>query len=130
CSYDLSTTTRTHGYSSATNSVTLTTPLGCPWTVSNTNGWITITSATNGSGNATINYTVGTNPDTFNRTGVVYIADQTLTLRQTAAPCPYVLTPASATFAVGGGTGMVGIATTPSCTWEVSTSNSWITITT
>src|SRR6185436_12038824 len=115
CSYTLSATTRTHGYGAATNLVGLTAPIGCPWNVINTNSWVTITSASSGTGNGTINYTVAANPDTVNRTGIVQIADQTLTLRQLPAPCPYVLSPSNATYAVAGGTGLVAIATTANC---------------
>src|SRR5436309_8968152 len=76
CTYSISPTNRVHGYGAATNSVSLTTASGCAWTVVNTNSWITILSATSGTGCRSVTYAVDDNPNAKGRTGVVVIADQ------------------------------------------------------
>src|SRR5437867_7007699 len=80
CTYSISPMNRVHGYGAATNSVSLTTASGCAWTVSNTNGWITILSPTNGFGPGSVSYAVDANLSVIWRTGVVAIADEFVTL--------------------------------------------------
>ena len=44
-------------------------------------------------------------------------------------PCSFTVTPASATIASGGGTGAVTITTGPTCDWNASAAQAWITFT-
>src|SRR5204863_8468270 len=101
----LSPASRIHGFAPATNTVTLNTPGDCAWAIVNTNDWITITSALSGSGTTSVGYSLAPNPLTLDRSGVVTIGDQILTLTQRAAPCSYVLTPANRLHSYTGGTG-------------------------
>jgi len=48
--------------SGGTGSVTVTYPVGCPWTASSVSSWITITSGASGTGNGSVAYTVAANP--------------------------------------------------------------------
>ena len=129
CLPDLSTTSRTHGYTATTGTLALTLPIGCPWTVVNTNHWLTLTSPANGTGDATLNYSVDANPATTGRTGAVVIAGLTLTLRQLPAPCVFLLTPTNATPTPAATTGLVNFATSDNCPWTLDNTNTWITIT-
>ncbi len=98
----------------------------CAWTLVNTNPWITITSATNGTGSATVNFLVDANPNLTGRTGAVAIAGQTFTVTQSGITCTYALTPTNAAHSSAGGTGSVSIVTGASCAWTVRTTNDWI----
>ena len=73
------------------NSATVTTSqqTGCHWTATSNVSWIRVTSGSPGTGNGTVNYSVAANPGA-QRTGILTIAGQTLTVVQagagTAAP--------------------------------------------
>src|SRR6185436_15012997 len=71
--------------SGGTGMVNVTGPSGPAWTASESESWITITSAGPGTGNGTVTYTVAANPATTNRAGIITIANQTFTVLQGAA---------------------------------------------
>jgi hypothetical protein len=52
-------------------SVTLSAPAGYSWTAVPSDTWITLTSASTGSGPGTVNYSVAANPDATQRTGAI-----------------------------------------------------------
>jgi C1A family cysteine protease len=58
---------------------------------------------------------------------VVQFGEYTIAYSGTA--CTYSISPTSASFSASGGTGTVSVATQAGCTWSVSNSASWITIT-
>jgi hypothetical protein len=128
CSVSISPESRTHGYGATTGSVSVTTAIGCPWTVINTNDWITITSSASASGSGTVSYMVDANPNPMERTGVVLIGDQLLTLRQRAVVCAYDITPTTRVHGFGDTTGTVIVSTSSGCSWTVINTNTWITI--
>ena len=57
-----------------------------PWTATNNDSFITITSGGNNSGSGTVNYNVDANTNTVVRIGTMTIAGQTFTVTQGAAP--------------------------------------------
>ena len=130
CDVSLSPNSRNHGYGAATNSVSLTVNAGCPWTVVNTNDWVTITSAPSGSGNGMVSYTVAPNPAGISRSGVVVIGEQNFTIVQAAAPCNYFATPGSFTFESAGTNGAINLTTLAGCPWTLGNTNAWINFTT
>ncbi|MGD1018033.1 MAG: leucine-rich repeat protein [Verrucomicrobiia bacterium] len=101
----------------------------CSWTASTTNTWITITSGSNYTGSAKVDYTVPGNTNTTPLTGTITIADQTFTVNQAAGGCTFKLSPKSGKLKAAGGTGTVKVTPNFSdCDWIASTTNSWITI--
>src|SRR6266853_1955480 len=128
CTYSISPTNRVHGYGATTNSVSVTTAIGCAWTVVNTNRWITILSPTNGLGSSSVSYAVDANFSVNWRTGVVMIADQFLTLSQQPTPCTYSISPTNRVHGSGATTNSVSVTTVSGCAWTVVNTNSWITI--
>jgi len=128
CSYAVSPSTRTHGYGGATNSVSVVAPADCTWTLVNSNVWLTFSGLPNGLGNATIPYTVAVNPTTQVRTGIVSIAGQIVVITQLGVPCNYALSPANRDHGPGAASGAINVTTALPCTWNASTTNSWITI--
>ncbi len=129
CTYSISPTSKTHGYGSSTGTVSVTTSLGCTWTVVNTNTWITINSPTNGTNSGTVFYTVAANPDPVLRVGVVRIANLSFTLTQKAVVCAYKLSPTNRVQGAQGGSGTVAVKTSSGCAWTVTNTNGWISIT-
>lgn len=67
--------------------VTVISSNACPWSVVNTNDWITITGGTNGSGNQNVNYSVSPNPG-FPRAGFITVAGKTHAVIQTGTVPP------------------------------------------
>jgi hypothetical protein len=61
--------------------ISVSTPSGCGWTVSPTAPWITVTSASNGTGNATVTYAVSPNPAPH-RAGAILVAGRVHTIDQ------------------------------------------------
>src|SRR5262249_6882526 len=64
CTYSLSPTSASAASSGGTGTVSLTTGSGCAWTASSSGSWLTVTSVTSGSGNATIGYSAAANAGT------------------------------------------------------------------
>ena len=69
----LNPTTASYTTNGGTGSVALTMVGNCPWQATSTVSWVTITSATSGSGNATISYSVATNHTVDPRTGTLTV---------------------------------------------------------
>jgi hypothetical protein len=128
CTYSLNTNAASFLAAGGQNSVNLSTDSACAWTVQNTNAWIAITSATSGSGNATVNYSVAANPATAVRSGVITIAGQSFTITQQGIICTYSLSTNAASFAAAGGSNSVNLSTDAACAWTVENTNAWITI--
>ena len=133
CNYTLSSYAINMAASGGTSSVNLTTASGCPWSI--TNPYPTAVSAvsaatgTSGTGNATINLTVGSNSGINSESFYLTIGTATLSIAQ-AGSCTYTFNPTSASFNASGGTGSFGVtASSGACSWFASTPNSWITLT-
>ncbi len=94
CLYAINPTNKSAVVGGEQGSVGVTTVSGCPWTVVNSNNWITINSGSSGSGNGTVNFTVAASDGTA-RTGTLTIAGQPFTVNQAANAAP-TITPAAA----------------------------------
>jgi len=130
CSYALNKASESVSEQVDGGSFTLTTGGGCPWTASSNAGWLSVTSATSGSGPATINYSVPANAG-GQRIGVITVGGQTLTVTQAPnqASCTFALNPSSWLYPVGGGNGSFNVTTGAGCHWDANTTDGWITIT-
>jgi hypothetical protein len=131
CSYALNKTSETVSEQGGSGALVLTTGGGCPWTASsNTPSWLSVTSPANGSGSATINYSVAANSGQ-QRIGAITVGGQTFTVTQAPnqASCTFPLSPSSWLYPVGGGTGSFNVMTGAGCFWDAATSYGWITIT-
>jgi len=104
CSYSITPTSRSFGYSGGTGSVNVSAKSDCKWTAVSNAAWLIITSNSNGSGNGTVHYNVSQNSENSGRTGTLTIADRTLTVTQQGI-ATYTLTVNKA----GTGTGTVTV---------------------
>ncbi|MEW6209322.1 MAG: BACON domain-containing carbohydrate-binding protein [Acidobacteriota bacterium] len=132
CIYSLSAPDVAIGGLGGSSSVDVIAPTGCAWTAVSNVPWVTITSGSSGSGNGTVNFTVGVNPDATPRSGTLTIAGITFTVNQAANPagCSFMIAPTSATIAAAGGTGSVTVtATLQSCGWTAVSNDPFITVT-
>jgi glucose/arabinose dehydrogenase len=110
---------------------TLTTMNDCGWIAATNVDWITL-DATSGAGTTTINFVVRDNVGTNPRTGLIHAGGQTFTVIQnssTAGNCTYRIAPRFQNLPASGGPGSFNLTTDPSCAWQVTTSDTWITFT-
>jgi len=111
-------------------SVSVLTPAGCAWTATNNDAFITITSATSGTGNGTVDYSIAANTNPSARGGTMTIAGQTFTVLQAAAPCTVVLGATGASFGSAGGASNVNAtASATNCVFFSNSNDNWLLIT-
>ena len=84
CSYTLTPSIVSVSSAATTGTISVEAPAGCGWTVSWNAGWITITSASSGSGNGTASYSLAANTIPVARTGNIAVSDRTFTINQGA----------------------------------------------
>jgi hypothetical protein len=90
-----------------------------------------VTGAT-GTGPGTVGYSVDANSTTFGRSGTLTIGGQPFQITQDPLACSVTINTAGlgSPYAVGGGTGSVGITTNgQNCTWTASSGVPWATVT-
>lgn len=80
----LSKTVESFTATGAASSVNVTSPGGCGWIAESNAGWIVISSGSSGSGNGSVNYSIGANTATTPRSGILTIGGQSLTILQGA----------------------------------------------
>jgi len=129
CGYTISSTSFTTDSVGAEGSFTLTTGAGCTWTAAASQTWVRITSGTSGSGNALIVFQVDPNTTSANRTATITIGGRTLSITQTAAPCPYTVEPANRSLPASGGSLNVVVTTIAGCSWTAASNASWLRLT-
>jgi hypothetical protein len=130
CTFTLSSAGQSFNSTGGTGSVGVTTAAqDCAWSATSNDGWINVTSGASGTGNGSVGFSVGANPNSATRTGTITIAGQTFTITQTGISCTFSISPTSRAFAYNGGADSVGVTAAASdCSWSASSNDSWITI--
>jgi hypothetical protein len=129
CSYTLSPTGQALGSAGGSGTVTVTTTPGCNWTATGGTSWVTITSGASGSGSGSVAFTAAPNTTTLSRTAILSIAGKGFVVTEPSASCTFSVTPLNVTVPAGGGTGTIAVTTQFMCSWGMSTSASWVTLT-
>ncbi|MBI3653664.1 MAG: VCBS repeat-containing protein [Acidobacteria bacterium] len=109
--------------------ISVTAALGCNWTSTSLDAWITITAGATGSGSQKVKYTVAANSSTSARSGNIIVGNQVHVVTQAGATCLFTISPTSQNFVAAGGTGSVGVTTTAGCNWTAVSNAGFITIT-
>ncbi len=110
----------------------MTTAAGCAWAVTGGGAWLTVTSASSGTGPATITYTAVANPDRDARSAALVISGQTHTVNQPGRPapaCTYQLSTERADAGRDAGTGTLAVTAPDGCGWTASSTGAWLLIT-
>jgi len=134
CGYTLTPSSSSFGNAGGTGSFITYTGPSCSRTATpSAGGWITITSGGTGTGNGTVGFTVAANTGAA-RNGTITISgsgpSQAYAIYQdAAATCTYSLTPTNVYFssALAGGSSIISAGS--GCSWTVSETNTWVTIT-
>ncbi len=115
--------------SGGTGTMTISTTRDCAWAVSANAGWVTITGATAGQGDASVSYSVAANPVPSARSAAIAVGSQSVSLNEAGAACRFTLSRTSDTVGADGGQLSVAVATLTGCAWTASSSATWLTIT-
>jgi len=131
CMYGISPTSQNVPASGGTNfSVNVTATAGCSWGVTGVPFWVTLTSASSGTGNDVVTYNVLQNFGNYERYADLTIAGQTYRITQAVATggCTYSISPTVVNNVPAcGGSTLVTITGASGCNWTTSSSLSWIT---
>jgi hypothetical protein len=128
CSYTIAPTSQAVAAAGGTGSVAVTAGANCSWSVTKEASWISITSGANGTGNGTVQFSVGANPGQA-RSAALTIAGRTFTVTQAANACSFSIAPRGQSIGAGGGTGTVAVTAASGCSWKATANANWLTIT-
>jgi len=95
CGYSLAPANRIFSSAAGTGTIGIVTGANCPWAVSNPSNFVTVTSATTGTGTGVVNYSVAANTAAATRTANVTIGGQNATITQSGTAPLLTLNPAS-----------------------------------
>ena len=102
---------------------------GCGWVATSNAEWLHL-SATSGTGDGSITFTVDTNPAAAARSATLTVAGQNIVVGQAGTTCSFSLNSPSATLPAAGGGSSVRLTTAAGCTWTAaSNAPSWLHIT-
>src|SRR5205085_1197669 len=130
CDFTVTPTTVNVGSAAFTGTITVTTSssgfcLG--WTANSNVPWLKITSVSNTVFPGAANYSVDANISANARSGVMMVANKTVTVTQAAATCSFGISPKTTAYAVSGGAGFFLVQA--NCAWQAVSGNSWIAVT-
>ena len=128
CTFAISPVSTSVPAAAASSNVSVDTTAGCSWTASSSASWLSITSGGSGSGDGTVAFNIGANPDLAPRTGTMTIGGQTFTVNQAGVVCTPTIAPVSASVGSTGAQGTVSLTLPAACSWTASSGASWITI--
>jgi len=130
CTFSVTASPLSFGVGGGTGSATVSTASHCSWTARTDANWLLITSASSGSGQGVVNFTVAPSPDPSARSGHLIVADQTASIAQDGlVACDYRVEPTKMTFCVDTVQGAtVAVYTASGCPWTASADATWITL--
>ncbi len=137
CPASLASSGTTIAGGAGSGSVALTIEPNCAWTATSQSGFLTITSATSGTGNATVTFSAAANTTGSTRQGTLRISGATYTVTQNANSNTVAVSPATLYFAGTNTSGtlspltpaqavVVTAAGSGSIPWTASASASWL----
>jgi len=129
CTISVNPLSLNHSSAGGVGSFSVGAPSGCSWTATTGDGWIH--TSTSGSGGGTVSYTVDSNGGASFRSGSISVGGLTFTVNQDGAAvgCTYTISSSVAGFPSAGGSSNVTVTTSSGCSWNVSNSPAWLTIT-
>jgi hypothetical protein len=138
CTYSVSPTAHTLPAEGGSGSVAVVAGAGCAWTATSQADWITVTGGSSGSGTGSVLFQAAP-LSSGSRTGTMTVADQIVTVTQTAAPAPPAppapppactpgIAPQSRNVEASGGTVSVNVTAASGCAWTAASNEPWIAV--
>jgi hypothetical protein len=128
CQVSLANNPGTFGHEGGTGRVTVSTERECTWTATSEADWVAITSPREGQGQATLEYSVATNPNASTRRAGITISGSRVEVAQQPAPCVYSLDRPGDQVAAGGGALFVQVGVISGCQWTATSNVPWIAV--
>ncbi|HEY7057679.1 MAG TPA: BACON domain-containing carbohydrate-binding protein [Vicinamibacterales bacterium] len=130
CSYDLLPANAEFSKDGGSGTFTVTAPADCAWTASSSAPWLLISGGGQGTGTATIAYTVARHTDVAERTASIAVADRRFNVRQSGdvSLCQYSVAPVLLNPCMAGGSVTAAITTQASCPWTATPNVIWLTV--
>ena len=131
CTLDISPSSALHTKDAGTGSFNVVAPAGCPWKASSAVSWLTLApGGGDGSGSATITYSLSRNTDVAARTGGITVADRAFLVTQSGdtGACEYGVSPVDFSPCMRATQMTAAVTTQGGCSWTASATDSWITI--
>ncbi len=132
CSLSIEPAARAHLFSASTGSICVAAGPICAWSVSTTNTWISILSASSAISTGRVDYVVEANPISVARVGVISVAGYEFLITQDPKPCYFAVTnmdeARSESFGESGGDSAIYIYTDIGCNWTAVSDSTWISI--
>lgn len=130
CALTVSPVSQEFGFAGGTGTIRLTGAGNCDWTATSDEPWITIVSGGAGQGEGTVSFTVSAFSGASDRTGLITVAGQTVTIRQVPPPpCAFTISSPTQPFSAAGGTGTITVTAAPHCSWTAASADPWLTVT-
>lgn len=127
CTFSLNPTNQRYPATGGSGTFTVTT--GCQWSAQSSAPWLTVTSASTGTGTSTLSYRVDANPTGLERAASILIGDTGFSVTQDAAACSVSLPTTSMDLPAAGGTGSFELRAATGCRWTAVSNASWLGIT-
>ena len=116
----------------ATSSLTVSAPVGCPWTATAASEFLTITDRGSGNGTGSVHFAAANNGVHESRLGALTIAGQTVGIMQLGAggepTCVTAVTPNVVSPPAIGTAGTIVVSAQPNCVWSAVSGVPWVTL--
>lgn len=127
CTYQVQPSTHSVGSSGGSATVNVSAGAGCAWNAFSDVPWITIQSASPGSGSGLVTFAVAATTGAA-RAGSLTVAGHKVIVNQ-GQGCTYSISPTQESVPATGGGGRVTVTAADGCGWSASSAVPWITIT-
>jgi Putative binding domain, N-terminal/Viral BACON domain len=127
CAFSIAPTSTNIAASGGNSSFEVAAGVGCAWTATSSDAWLTITSGGTGSGGGTVQFAAAST-NGGPRSATITVADQTFTVNQ-GGGCSFSIAPTSTSVAAGGGNGTVTVTAGNGCDWTATSNASWLSVT-
>jgi hypothetical protein len=135
CQFSFSPASASIGAAGSDGEVQLATSAECDWTIQSDATWLSLRSAAQGRGPATVVYRVAANAGTASRTARLVAGAATFTVNQAGVSepppppaCTFEVSPLQHSMTATGGSGSVTVKAGRDCAWTAESRDPWITI--
>lgn len=129
CNFTLTPDSRTFLAAGGSGTVDIQSPSNCSWTAITTAAWVTVTSGTQGTGPATISYTVAANSSGDQRVAQIIAGGQVHTVTQNGILCTFAISSSSISIPFTGAAGTITVTAPNGCAWSSSSDAGWLVVT-
>ncbi len=124
CTYTLEPRSHSVGAAGGTVAVAVATGSGCQWNAATPVAWVGLNGTGAFVGSGSVSFTVGPSSGAA-RTATVTVADQPVTIAQSAQNCTASLSPERVEMAAAGGPGATAVTVGAGCAWTAVSAASW-----